>query len=142
MNNTITDKYFAGFFDGEGCVGIYKIGRKIRYRNPYYQLVVSITNTNLVILKIFKEKFGGYIVTLKKRKENHTQAYLWKIASIQAKDFLNKILPYSLLKSPQIKYALVFQDCLRKSSNPALSKDEIKFREDASNKMKYFKKVL
>jgi intein-encoded DNA endonuclease-like protein len=58
----LSAEYIAGFFDGEGCVGISTRGRG---KHPY--LRVSVTNTNKEILLLMKAQFGGFLTQEKAR---------------------------------------------------------------------------
>lgn len=92
-SNELELAYFAGFFDGEGCVGAYPR----RY-------VVSLTNTDPRPLIRARELWGGFIS--KQTKESRQFAiqdlWRWQIYGHKSRPFLEAIRPYSKLKCEQI----------------------------------------
>ncbi|WP_312574053.1 hypothetical protein, partial [Staphylococcus saprophyticus] len=52
----------AGFFDGEGCVGVYLFRRGVR-RLASPTLRVQVANTDIRPLDELKRKFGGHRVS-------------------------------------------------------------------------------
>lgn len=93
--------YLAGLFDIGGCIILTFKSQKI-----------SITNTDIEILKMFQNNFGGAIYKRKKAQEHHTQSYTW--VSLKRADKLNflwAILPYILITR---KRALDFIEFLEK----------------------------
>jgi hypothetical protein len=95
----------CGFFDSEGCINalLYK-------KNNYMNLRIRIKNTYPYILIKFKEAFGGN-VNPRKKSENpkHRQKWEWRTNKKDSvRFFLTKILPYSIIKKPQIELGLKF----------------------------------
>ena len=132
-------KYLAGFFDGEGSISI--IFRQYKNGARGYQVLVQISNTNLSILEIFKEKFGGQIRPLKKMMSQYKQAWLWRIVSRQALSFLEQIIPYLIIKTNQAILAISFQKSLRPQGiNTPIDAKELGLRNDAIIKMKLLNK--
>ena len=105
----VDDAYFAGLFDGEGCVSINKT--KGPKNKPYsrfgFQLRISITNTNLEVLEKLQKVYGGKIY--KREKSNARSYYDWVAASNQAIDPLTKWTPFLIIKRDQANIALEFQ---------------------------------
>ena len=85
--------YFAGFFDGEGCVAIYP-----------KKYVVSLTNTDIRPLLRAKELWGGFICSqsVESRRFAIRVLYRWQIYGHSARPFLEAIRPFVLLKGEQI----------------------------------------
>jgi hypothetical protein len=92
--------YYAGFFDGEGCVSI-------RYdsRCDSHILKVSIANTDRRILDELADIFGGAICGPYQKKEHHVPWYSWELQGRNAVPFLEAIRPYSRIKREQIELA-------------------------------------
>jgi hypothetical protein len=86
--------YMAGFFDGEGSIGFGKC------RNTIFPRVL-LTNTDLSILEEFKDRFGGDIRALAKRKDGWKQGYYWRLSWTRAVAFLDAISPYLRIKDRQ-----------------------------------------
>lgn len=85
--------YMAGILDGEGSVLLNKIN-KSRFRTP----VVSISNNDKNIIKLFYNNYGGSIIKKKKYKEKHEQSYEWRVTYYKAINVLKDLLPYMLHK--------------------------------------------
>jgi hypothetical protein len=90
----MTPAYLAGFLDGEGSIGFARCRTSIFPR-------VFITNTNIEILELFKEQFGGDIKPLSKRKEGWKQGYCWRLSWTPAVMFLDLLSPYLVIKIDQ-----------------------------------------
>jgi len=85
--------YFAGFFDGEGMVAI--------YRKKY---VVALANTDVRPLKRAQELWGGYICSqaASSRPGALRDLWRWQIYGHSARGFLEAIRPYLILKVEQV----------------------------------------
>ena len=98
--------YIAGFFDGEGCVGIYPVNRRTGY-----QLLVQIAqNESTVTRALFTEihaRWGGniaYVPSLSGRiKMNYA------VRSTNAATLLVDLLPYLRGKADQAWIAAAWQ---------------------------------
>lgn len=103
--------YFAGFFDGEGSVGIYASGQH-DCGKPRYRLTVSVGQSGFnvpKILKLFEATFGGSINEGKSGMANGQRAWQWRVSAVTANEFLLAILPYVVVKRKQVELALEFQ---------------------------------
>lgn len=100
-------KYAAGFIDGEGSIQLYAGQRKNGGLN--YQIIVTVSNTNIEVLNQMKESFEGTVRPLTKAKGNCKQAYRWRVVSQQALSFLKLIAPYLIVKKEQANLAFQFQ---------------------------------
>ncbi len=111
-NLTVNDKaYVAGFFDGEGTIGIIarKPHQKSKTLNCYHQLHVSCTNTNEEVIKYLHELFGGSIFKAWDTRGKRRACYRWGLTSRKAKEFLQAILPYLIVKKQEATIAIEFQ---------------------------------
>ena len=99
----ISPQYAAGFFDGEGCINVSSCRTSLLIRT-------LVVNTNLEILELFKETWGGTIYQNKKGKEHWKQAYTWKLSYQLAYKFLQDIYPFLVVKAPQAEAAFIFYD--------------------------------
>lgn len=102
------DIYFAGFFDGEGCVSINKTsGGKRKYTRPGFQLRLNVANTNFDVLYALQNKYGGKVY---ERKKKNARTYgNWIAVSRQCINPITLWLPYSIVKTKQLEIALDFQ---------------------------------
>lgn len=133
--------YYAGLFDGEGTVGIYKFNKGDKF---YYKLEVQLSNTYLPILYQLKELFGGSVYVDKKNWKN-TRLIVgkWTVSASQAVPFIKDIVPYSLIKKEQLLLALEFQKNTRKllkgKINTPLSACELEYKKECSLRMSELK---
>ena len=104
----ITLQYIAGFFDGEGSIGIY-------YRQKTkdgFHLRTQLTNNKNKdaqrLMAYLMDKFGGNLseqVTL-----SGNIKYNWQLNSDKAVYFLKKIAPYLIFKKDQAIIAINWQE--------------------------------
>jgi hypothetical protein len=98
--------YIAGYFDGEGSVGIYKSGGG-------YSIIAQVTNTYKPMIETLYKEFGGNI---RSRKSYNgvgfvvaRQQWSWSASGKNAASFFNQILPYLHEKRIQAEEAVTFQ---------------------------------
>ncbi len=92
--------YLAGYFDGEGCVGMRRQSRGGRFH-----ISVAVTTGCRPALNLFAENFGGRVSPVKRR--HNRQLYTWCVAGREnTARFLFAIQPYSIEKRLQIDAAL------------------------------------
>jgi len=97
--------YYAGFFDGEGCIMI----RKFRPARPCHTLEARVSLTRLNILEDFRGAFGGQIYKASKGKAQYKDKWQWVIGANKACVFLKTIYPYLRLKDKEAELAMEFQ---------------------------------
>ena len=90
--------YLAGFFDGEGYVGI-------SGRRP--ELHVKVAGTNKASIVRFQHLFGGSLSKYSDRYQRR-ETWGWDVVSFNAKNFLETVLPYLAIKKIQAAEALKF----------------------------------
>lgn len=100
MVNMIDKRWLAGFIDGEGTIGLRR-RKDARLRKGYgIDPYVSITNTNLNVLKEIQKTFGGSIGVTHDKIGNHRKVYRLRILSHEdILKILEDIKPHLLLKS-------------------------------------------
>lgn len=103
--------YIAGFFDGEGCINISKSGK-----SGQIILRVMLVNTNPIVINIINKIYGGDVRVVQ-HQENWKQAYHWKASGASAREFLNDIGPYLILRRPQYEIAKRFFSTFSKPKN-------------------------
>jgi len=111
--------YFAGFFDGEGCVCIYQSrGPRDRKDTGRTTISVSVANTNKEVLDQFSAAFGGKVGTHGHTKprpgRDRLRMWNWAIQGLKCKPFLEAIRPYAVVKSEQIRLGLEYLDFCEK----------------------------
>ena len=118
-SNGLSPEYVAGFFDGEGTVGIgltMEATRSGRWR-PRHRLYVRIGHTNLPILEMLKHQFGGSIHAYK-LKTGHAPAWGWALGSADSINFLRTIRPFLILKTAEADLAFEFSNLARFDKRP------------------------
>lgn len=84
--------YIAGIFDGEGSVFLTK------RKSGKIRINVSITNTNLNVLKYVKQNIGlGRILKSIDSRANYP-IYMWRTSDGYAYKFLKIVYPYLIIK--------------------------------------------
>jgi hypothetical protein len=143
--------YFAGLFDGEGCIQIVKYtSHWSRRKTKVYGLQVTVNMSSISPQKLLKKHFGGSIINRKGAIPNHRDTHVWQIWGAKAMFFLKAIYPYSMIKKEQIENAIEFQEHLEvfqkvwpkikgKSTN-TLPSEVIEYREKLFKKAKDLKK--
>lgn len=110
----LSKEYIAGFFDGEGHLGI-----TISGKNKQCTLRLSFTNTNREVLEMIRLQYGGVIYTNRYHSSYRSDwkiAYSLRLSSSQIKLLISDIKDLIIIKSPQIKLAFEFLEFM-KSSN-------------------------
>lgn len=93
MPDTKDAIYFAGFFDGEGHVGMYAGGRN----------VVTLTNTDIRPLLRAQTIWGGSITSQDRSRQFAIRdLYRWTVYGHAARPFLEDVRPFLLLKGEQV----------------------------------------
>ena len=99
-------QYIAGFFDGEGSIGIYS--NKTRSTCARTQLTQNKTKESLFVLDFLKNKYGGNISEQKTLSGGIK--YNWQLNPKGVKVFLQDIFPYLVLKKNQALITLNWID--------------------------------
>lgn len=101
----ITREYIAGFFDGEGSIGIY------HKNNKQFHLRIQLTqNKDIVsteLFRVFTDVFGGNLSEQKTLSGG--VKYNWQLNSDKAVKFLEEIEPFLVLKKTQAQIAIAWQ---------------------------------
>lgn len=106
MDN-ITPQYIAGFFDGEGSIGIYdRPNRAAGGVAVMTQLTQNRTKDSTALFEFLRAKYGGNIS--KQRTLSGRIKYNWALHAKGIKAFLPDILPYLVLKRDQAQILLTW----------------------------------
>lgn len=101
-------EYWAGLFDGEGCIRICRGWS--RHKRPRYTLSVKLANTNQKVIILLKEAFGGSWYKVKKMKPHHQDAWEWILNAKGAEVFLRIIKHLLIIKKEEAEVALIFKE--------------------------------
>jgi len=116
----------ASWMDAEGNIGISKI-------NERYVLRIAIKITEKHKIDEFKKKLGGSITFVKSENIKHKDRYIWRLNGNNAKNLLEKIYPFLILKKYHAKMAINFyNECCSYNRKVA----------DKHDKILYYKKEI
>lgn len=101
-----TKAYFAGLFDGEGCVIITK-GMGKNSKTPFYTLQTRLQMCDLATVTEFHEAWGGSFHTVERDDGRRTE-YRCYLSQTDSVNFLTSMLPYLITKKLEAKLALRF----------------------------------
>lgn len=90
----ISNEYFAGLFDGEGYLNI----RPKQTELKNFQARMGISMTNKKVIQAIQETYGGNLRVQKPRKENYLEQYVWDIYGKKAKNIIENIFPFLIVK--------------------------------------------
>lgn len=93
--------WIAGFFDGEGCICLIRYGMQ-----GTYNMIVSVSQSNPDVLEYIRDHFGGHINV--RTNTSGRLHYTLGFRRSEKQHFLLSILPFSKIKTEQIKVALQF----------------------------------
>ena len=115
-----TFAYWAGFFDGEGCIYIQKCpgGRS-------FNLHVFVTQTETVVLEDLANYYGGKVDNHATPANATRECYRVRLSRKGAERFLQDISPYSIGKLPQIELALEFMKHLKDNDRRGRWRDTV-----------------
>ena len=93
-------EYWAGFFDGEGCVGVQTSPAGFTY------IHLSVTQMDKKPLELLKAAYGGYITVNKRHGNGRARTWKWGSNSSQAiRCFLADIGPFLIVKAEEVAVA-------------------------------------
>jgi hypothetical protein len=118
MTPTKTDlAWAAGFFDGEGCVAVGRNKKNNSQKPWWFHVSVALVCTNKPAI----EKFLNIaeIGSLNKRKRTKTNklTWAWRASLTNSKEFLEKLLPYLIIKKEEVKLAIKLSNSMKRGGN-------------------------
>src|SRR5262245_29023510 len=96
----ISDQYWAGFFDGEGCITPTRYMSKIHNEKFVVAMKVVVVQKETMVLYLLQKRFGGYVrvspvVTATGFKTSRGQWELGRAEDVVT--FLESIKPYVIV---------------------------------------------
>ena len=104
MIDPIKIAWMAGFFDGEGYVGVIRNWDR-RYQKYNYRVQVSLGQVSPFPLEVFREHFGG---NLRHQKNGHQGFWEWRVTGEKAYAPMRLLAPYLIVKRRQAELILEF----------------------------------
>ncbi len=101
----------AGFFDGEGCVMIFRRTGQARDKagRRYHRLIVSLRQADMRPLEWLMARWYGSCHPQQPATPNAKLSWTWMLSCRRAAAFLVDIQPYVVHKKERIAIALEFQ---------------------------------
>lgn len=114
-SNTDTElAYFAGLFDGEGCIQLCRTTSRNWVSRPEggVGLFVNLVNTCREPMELLRERFGGSVSQKIKSpgSPSKRRADYWLLSGKRAAHFLHSIHPFLRIKREQAEAVLVFAE--------------------------------
>lgn len=102
--------YIAGIVDGEGWIGIHKLGSRggTSRRVGQYRMCVEVGNTNEPVIRFLKSRLHG-AVTFHPGRGGSKAHWKWRCTSHIALLVLDAVLPYLIIKRRQAVLCRRFQ---------------------------------
>ena len=101
-----TKAYVAGFFDGEGTIGVRTRKRPYNTTNPNHQMFISCSNTNEEVIRYLHKLFNGSFFICYDARGKRRTCYRWGLTSRKVKQFLESIYPYLVVKKEEAAVAI------------------------------------
>jgi hypothetical protein len=96
--------YFAGFFDGEGSIGVYTNGNKHRGRTLRVSITQNVGPEATELLKESRRRWGGALTLMNRTYAR--PAWIWQVSASNGVRALRDMRPYLRLKAAQADIAL------------------------------------
>ena len=97
--------YMAGFFDGEGSIGVYTNGKR-NGRTLRVQVTQTITESSSKLLDEAQSRWGGSLCTFNKRERR--AAFIWQLTASGGYKFLKDVRPWLRLKAKEADLVLTW----------------------------------
>ena len=136
----------AGFFDGEGHVGVHLHNQKAPCNGrkcKYYRLTVSISNTDLLSVNHFGDIVGVKGSTYASKPGDDTIGgarrkqicYQTRWYARKAADVMEVLLPHLVTKHRQAELAIAFRKMMKPCKGNRVPQSEVDRRGDIANEM-------
>jgi len=119
----ISDKYLAGFLDGEGCISIHR-HKKIRDKYKQCDLRVEIVNCYLLVIREIAKRLKTKFIRKTRQNPNWKILYRISIPGNKAMQILKRLLPYLIVKRKQAKLAIDFQKMKNQKNWKRMNRDK------------------
>ena len=126
--------YFAGLFDGEGCVNVSEVKPRPGKYSPTFQTLAQVSMTDRKSLDLLLSSFGGNVRLV--TKKGSRPIWVWRVYHKAAKRFLEAILPYLIVKKPQAELLIELEKGVwGRGGRKRLSDGEISRRRQIKDKV-------
>ena len=123
--------YFAGLFDGEGCINVTDVKPKLARRS--FQTLAQVSMTDRRSLYLLMDSFGGSVRLT--NKEGAQPILVCRVYHKTAKLFLEAILPYLIVKKLQAELLIELENGVPGRGVQKRLSDEIERRREIKVKI-------
>jgi hypothetical protein len=123
--NKIDLAYFAGLFDGEGCISAALL------KDMSCRIQIRITMTDRPTIEWVGNTFGGYISNLKK-KAGCKPAYEWRALNQRAGFILKSALPFLKLKKEKAIKFIELTELIHSQTEARLHREKGRIRKNTA----------
>ena len=93
--------FLAGIFEGEGCFGHFKNGKKPK------RIEIQLQMTDPDVVNKFYDYFQKGHLSKKEYTNHYKTMYRWKVTGLEALKILHKMLPYFCKRRKENYYGMV-----------------------------------
>ena len=118
----------AGFFDGEGSVGIYP-RTQYHHGKKYvgWRVCARLCGCNRVSVERFAEIVGNGVVRLERRKTKKLrEVWGWRAYNAEVMTALERLLPYLVVKKEQVLLGIEFRSTVGNFGSAGIPADVMK----------------
>lgn len=136
--------YLAGLMDTDGCFMINKRNNHNKMKSPNHTARISFGEVDARPLSYIKNVFPFGTVNKKDYSNTKNGRFVWELVVIEEiKEFLNRILPYMLVKKPNAEILLNF--CINRSPTKkghrfGVPPEELAFREKCYEELQKYQR--
>ena len=123
----LPDHYFAGLFDGEGCVSVHLA------KAGYISVIVQVTMCDRAPVYALFERFGGRFSDGKTKVKSGKNVYVWSVYNAESVEALSVFASICLVKSKVATAALpIAKNMADNGARGVLSQEEKRARVEAA----------
>lgn len=107
--STIDLAYLAGIIDGEGCVFIGNFSCNAKFKTPYFQTLILVSNTDKALIDWLYKTFGGSFIKYTRAqtpKNSRKEVFKWSIQGERLTHIGEVVLPFLICKKNQVEILL------------------------------------
>lgn len=123
---SVSNEYWAGFFDGEGSVQPERYRSKIHNEKFIVGIKVIVTQKEPMVLCLMEKQFGGRVFVRSVKTPNGVRTSIgrWQCGKApEVLNFLKAIQPFVLIKSIEIGIAIELIEAIMKPRDTEFSTD-------------------
>lgn len=136
MAQETKDAYFAGLFDGEGCV---RINKRIRGNYIEHTAFYSLAQRDGRLVDWIVENYGGRVY-YSPQSVSRSPMYTWVATNKNGREIMKKILPFLIYKKDQVEKTLQFNFLTNRKKG--VNQEEMEKRDRLMEEVKASKRIF